>query len=253
MAENICGEYKRWVMSEEVNVREDILKLIQLQGIDSGIFDLEEQKNSFPKQIEEMDESLESKKGGMEESDAEVKSLKVSKNDKEIEMKAKEEKIAKHESELYQIKNNKEYQALVKEIGGIKADVSLLEEDILRLFDKIEDAQKMFENEKTIFDNEKQRVEEEKNKIKASEKELFQKIDGMKKEREEIINVISQETYNQYAVILKNRGRVALAKVNDGFCSACCMQLLPQVVNEAQIKKKITYCNYCARMIYADD
>ena len=240
-------------MTDEINMHEEILRLIKLQEIDSEIFDLEEQKNSFPEQIKEMDESLESKKGGMEESDAEVKSLKVSKNDKESEMRLKEEKIAKHESELYQIKNNKEYQALVKEIGGIKADVSLLEEDILKLFDEIEEAQKKLENEKTIFNNEKQRVEEEKNKIKASEKELLDKIDGMKKEHDEIVTAISPEIFKKYDAILKNRGRVALAKVNNGFCSACYMQLLPQVVNEAQMKKKITFCNYCARMIYADD
>ena len=240
-------------MTEELNMHEGILRLIKLQEIDSEIFDLEEQKNSFPQRILEMDESLESKKSGMEEAEVKLKFLKVAKNDKENEMKSREEKIVKHEGDLYQIKNNKEYQALLKEIGSIKADVSLFEEEIIKLFDEIEEAQNMFEKEKSTFDAEKQGIEEEKNKIKTEEKEISTKIDEKRKERDEIIKGISVEVFNKYSAILKNRGRIALAKVNNGFCGACYMQLLPQVVNDAQMKKKITYCNYCARMLYAED
>ena len=168
-------------------------------------------------------------------------------------MKSREEKVIKHEGDLYQIKNNKEYQALVKEIGNIKADVSLFEEEIIKLFDEIEEAQDLFEKEKRTFDSEKQEIENEKNRIKAEEKELLTKIDGKRKERDEIIKGISPEIFNKYSAILENRGRIALAKVNNGFCGACYMQLIPQVINEAQMKKKITYCNYCARMLYAED
>ena len=228
-------------MTEELNMHEGILRLIKLQEIDSEIFDLEEQKNSFPQRMLEMDESLESKKSGMEEAEVKLKFLKVAKNDKENEMKSREEKIVKHEGDLYQIKNNKEYQALLKEIGSIKADVSLFEEEIIKLFDEIEEAQNMFEKEKSTFDAEKQGIEEEKNKIKTEEKEISTKIDEKRKERDEIIKGISVEVFNKYSAILKNRGRIALAKVNNGFCGACYMQLLPQVVNDAQMKKKITY------------
>ena len=240
-------------MAEGADIREEIKKLIQLQELDTEIFDLQSKKETFPVRIKEMDDSLEAKRSGMKEAEDELKKTQLAKNAKETDMQAKEELIKKHDGELYQIKNNKEYQALQQEIDSIKADVSLLEEDLINLFDEIEKAQARCEEEKRIFEEEKQRIEKEKQNIKAEEKALSERLNELGAKRDDFVKTIDQGILGQYERILENRGRVALARINGEFCSECNIHLRPQTINEAKLKKKITCCESCARMLYAED
>ena len=240
-------------MAEVVDFKEQVKKLVQLQAIDSEIFDHTSQLDSFPIRLKEMDDSLEAKKGGMEAADAALKQIQVLKNEKEMEMQVKEEKIAKHESDLYQIKNNKEYQALQHEIDSIKADVSMVEEEIINLFDEIEKAKLKCEEEKKIFEQETQSVDKEKQVIKGEEAELAARISELTSKRDECASGIGSDVLSKYQRILEKRGRIALAMVKDQFCGACNMQLRPQVTNDAKLQKNLVFCENCGRMLYAED
>ena len=240
-------------MSDGIGIKNEIKKLIQLQEMDSHLFDLKSQLETFPERLNEMDESLEAKKGGMEEAEEDLKRLKVLKGEKETDMQAKEEKIKKHDGELYQIKNNKEYQALQQEIDSIKADVSLVEEEIIKLFDEIEAAQGRFEEEKKKFEEEREAVEEEKNVIKEEEKKFSSELSELKAKRDEFASSVSSEALGQYERILEKRGKTALAKVEGNFCSECNMQLRPQIINEAKLQKALVFCENCTRILYAEE
>ncbi len=240
-------------MPEQIDIKEEIKKLVQLQEMDSEIFDLRSQKEYFPVRLKEMDDSLEDKKTGMENAENALKSLQVSRSEKETDMQAKEEKIAKHEGELYQIKNNKEYQALQQEIDSIKADVSLIEEDIIMLLDEVEAAQARVEEEKKKFEVEKQSVESEKETIKAEEKQVDDRLKDLTARRGEFTKNIAPNVLSQYEKILENRGKTAIARIDGEFCGECNMTLRPQMINEAQLKKNLVFCESCSRILYAED
>ena len=236
-----------------MDYKEEIKKLIDLQNMDTEIYDLRTQLEVFPERIKEMDDSLDTKKGGIESADEALKVLQVSKNEKEMDMQSKEGKIQKHESELYLIKNNKEYTALQQEIDSIKADLSLVEEDIIKLFDDIEAAQGRCAEEKKIFEEETQQVEKEKQEIKSEEKQFTERLNSLVVKRSEAAGVIDKVLLSRYEAILVSRGRVALTKVNGEFCGVCNMHLRPQVINEAAKKKNIVVCENCSRMLYAEE
>jgi hypothetical protein len=239
-------------MPDTKDLKTEIGKLVQLQKIDSQIYDLESRKNTFPAKLEEMDRSLEEKTEGCKQAEENLKRLQVLKNEKETEMQASEEKIKKHESELYQIKNNKEYKALQQEIENIKADVSLLEEEIIGLFDEIESAASKLEEEKTLFEKEKASVEKEKNVIRSEEKELDKDISALKQQREQKVDEIKPPLLDLYKRILFHRGRTAMSRLSGEFCSECNMHLRPQVINEIRLRKKIVQCENCARILYVE-
>jgi len=248
------GQYNdRGEMEEDANIKEEIKKLIQLQELDAEIFDLQSKKETFPLRIKEMDDSLESKKSGMKNAEEELKKAQLSKNEKETDMQAKEELIKKHDGELYQIKSNKEYKALQQEIDSIKADVSLLEEDLINLFDEIEKAQARCGEEKKAFEEEKQKVEREKQNIRTEEKALSERLAELGVRRNEFVGTIDPDILGQYDRILKNRGRTALARIDEGFCSECNIHLRAQTINEVRLKKKIVHCENCARILYAEN
>ena len=75
--------------------KDELKKLIQLQQLDAEMYDLNARMDTFPVRIKEMDDSLEAKKTGMNEADKQLKELQVAKNERELEMKSKEENIKK--------------------------------------------------------------------------------------------------------------------------------------------------------------
>ncbi|MDD5634648.1 MAG: C4-type zinc ribbon domain-containing protein [Candidatus Omnitrophica bacterium] len=240
-------------MPAENNYKEQIGKLIGLQQVDSKIYDLASEKESFPERLSVFDQTLDQKKAGVKNSEEALKQLQVKKNEKDVDMQAKEEKIKKLQSNLYQIKNNKEYQAIQQEIDSIKADVSLIEEDIIALFDKIEQAQEAMAHEKHIFDEEKKKVETEKEKIKSEEKKIDSELAELKAERDKALEGVSDEILKRYDAILKNKGRTALAKLTGGICGECHMSLRSQVINDVKLRKNLIFCENCARILYDED
>ena len=240
-------------MTEIKADKEQILKLRELQTIDSEMFDVNSQLEEFPQKIKEMDDSLNLKTEGMKNAEDALKMLQVQKNEKEVEMKASEEKIAKHDGELYQIKNNNEYQALQKEIDSIKADVSIMEEEIINFFDEIEAAKKSLEDEKTKFATEKQQTEKEKQQISSEKRAIAEKIKVLEANRETILSEVRPEILSIYNRILENKGRVALADIQGECCGACNLQLRPQILDDAKLKKTIVLCENCSRILYAED
>jgi len=240
-------------MADNMNLKEQLHQLIALQTVDSEIYDLETQKKAFPEKIKMMDALLEEKTVGLKNAEDALKKLLVLKNEKENDMRSKEEKIAKYQTDLYQIKNNKEYKALQQEIESIKADVSLLEETLIQLFDDIEVANIKMKDEKKLFEDEKGRIDLEKNVIHKQESE----IDGKLKELESRMiasqNLVDESLLKMYKKILEHRGRAALSRINGEFCGECNMHLRPQVINCIQLHKEIIRCENCARILYADD
>jgi len=237
----------------DINLNEQIQKLINLQEVDSEIYDLQVEKESFPEKINELNDSLESKKTGMQQADEKVKQFQVAKSDKENDLKAGEERIIKHESELAQIKTNKEYKAMLEQIDSVKADISLLEEKILESYDEIEKAKSEFENEKKLFEEESNKNQKEINEIKAREKQLDERINELQTKRSEISSSVGDGLLKQYDRILQNRGRNALARIDGEFCSECNMRLRPQVINDVNLKKELVICENCSRILYTSE
>ncbi len=244
---------KRKSMTDKASYKEQLPKLIGLRGIDAEIFDLRSKKESFPVRIKELEDSVSSKKGSLGQAEDEYKRLQVSKNEKENEMQAKEEKIKKHEADLYQLKNNVEYKVKQDEIASVKADVSLIEDEIIRLFDEIEAAKGRVEKEKAVFEEEKKKIEREKQEIKAEEQELDKRLGELTAKRAEYTNDVTPELLAEYERILEKRGRVALARIAGEFCGECNMQLRPQVINDVKLRNNPVFCENCARMLYEEE
>ena len=237
-------------MTDKPSYKEQLPTLIALRDIDTEIFDLRSRKESFPVRINELESSLNSKKGSLGQAEEEYKRLQVTKNEKENDMQAKEEKIKKHETDLYQLKNNVEYKAMQDGIASIKADVSLIEDEIIRLFDEIEAAKAKIEKEKAVFEEEKKKIEQEKQRIKAEEQELDKRLNELTAKRTGCAKEVTPDLLAAYERILKNRGRVALARIEGEFCGECNMQLRPQVINDVKIRSNPVFCENCRRMLY---
>ncbi|MGB2705566.1 MAG: C4-type zinc ribbon domain-containing protein [Candidatus Omnitrophota bacterium] len=237
----------------EIAMIDTIKMLIELQELDSAIFDNKRLLDGIPERIKELDRILEEKSAKLKTLEEESKKLQVSHKEKEVELKTKEDTIKKHQAQLYQIKTNKEYAALEKEIGSAKADGSLLEEEIINLLDRIDEIKKNIAKERELLEEEKKKTDEEKKKIESEKKTSESEYNDLNSKRKEFTSKIDKAVLSKYERILHNKDGLAMVPIVDDACGGCNMNLPPQVINEAKLKKDLTVCGNCARILYAKD
>jgi len=119
-----------------MNLKEELVKIVQLQEVDSNIYSLKQEKDiKKPAQLESIKVEFEEKKNELSAFEEKIKATQLKKKEKEIELASKEENLRKSQGQLYQLKTNKEYQAKLTEIGSLKADISIEEDDLLKIMD----------------------------------------------------------------------------------------------------------------------
>ena len=237
----------------ETNIAEQIKLLVELQELDKEIYRLNDIVESAPEEVKRMESDLESKKSAMQSAEEEVKKLQTQHKEKEVDLGTKEASIKKYQGQLYQVKTNKEYASLEKEIAGIKADNSILEDEILKSFDNIETGQKKLAEEKKKFEEEKIKTDSEKIKIEQGKKAAQAEIEKFISQRKTFTEKVDKGILEKYERVLKNRsGNAVVPVVNEASCGGCNMNLPPQVVNEAKLKKDIVLCGNCARILYCE-
>ncbi|MBU4343124.1 MAG: hypothetical protein KKG21_03850 [Candidatus Omnitrophica bacterium] len=240
-------------MPQQKTIKDQIGLLIRLQVVDGEIYILNREKQDMPGHIKSIEESLENKKTGIKQAEQSLKNVQVKLKEKEISLQQKEENIKKLQNQLYQIKTNKEYAAMLKEIEGLKADNSLIEEEMLRLMDEIEVAKKKIAEEKELFKKEEGAAQKEKDRVDVRAKEIEARSKDLSWQRNEIVPNIDKQLLAKYERVLKNKDGLAIVRIENSACGGCHMNLPPQVVSESKLKEEIVTCGSCNRILYVDD
>ncbi len=238
---------------EHKSIKEQIGLLIGLQAIDSQIYALNKEKESMPGRIKSIDEMLESKKTSIKQAEDNLKAVQLKLKEKEGSLAQKEEHIKKLQGQLYALKTNKEYSAMTTEIEGIKADNSLLEEDILKFMDEIEIAKKKISEEKELFKTEEVKAVKEKEAIDLKVKEIDAALLELNEKRNDMAPSIEKQVIARYDKILKNKYGLAITHIENGSCGGCHMNLPPQVISEVKLRDNIVVCGSCLRILYIED
>lgn len=235
-----------------LDLKSQIQSLGQLQVVDSEIAGLRQEKEAKPQEIMVLEAGFEAEKKQV--TDAENLSLELQKQKKEeeLELATKEEGIKKFQTQLYQLKTNKEYQAMVKEIEGIKADASLMEDKILELMDKIDAAKANIEKEKQKLQEKEKEFNAQKNKIQARIKEIDERLTQLETQRSQIIPEVEPKIFSTYEKILANRNSLAIVEVKNNSCGGCNMYVPPQVINLIKMYERIIVCEVCNRILYIE-
>jgi predicted nucleic acid-binding Zn-ribbon protein len=240
-------------LEEARTIKEQISFLVELQVVDSEIYELNREKNQTPEKIKAIEDSLEAKKSGIKEAEERLKVLQLKLKDKEVSLQQKEEHIKKLQTQLYQIKTNKEYSAMLTEIEGIKADNSIEEEEIIKLMDEIDAAKRKIIEEKELFKEEDSDANKEKDKINTRLRDIDVRLSRLSTERQKIVPNVERQILARYERVLTNRDGLAMVKVEEGACGGCHMNLPPQVISDVKLREDIIVCGSCSRILYLDE
>ena len=236
-----------------IELRAQINSLVKLQGIDSEIYTLRSEKESKPQEIRTLEVSFEEKKQSLAKLEKTFLDLQKQRKDIELELASKEESIKKLQSQLYQLKTNKEYQAMLQQIADAKADASVAEDKILGLLDQADKIKNDIDSEKQRLHQEEKIVNEQKKKIEERIKEIDDRLAQLEAQRKQIMPEIDPKILTQYERILLNRDSLAIVSVRNNSCQGCNMFVPPQVINLIKMYERIITCEVCNRMLYIED
>lgn len=224
--------------------------LAELQKIDYEIHELRSDMAHIPVDRKANEAEFEKKKTSLKTAEEALKSAQLNQKKKEGDLAAAEEKVKKLSSQLYSLKSNKEYQAMEMEIKGLKADKSLIEDEILKSFDAVEAAKAKVAEERTALGVHEKSFNAKQAELAKKESELGAQVSALEDKRKTLSPSADPKLLAQYERILKSRDGLALVPVKNGSCGGCHNKLPAQLVNEVQMQDKIHICESCARILY---
>jgi uncharacterized protein len=240
-------------MPQPVNFEEQLKLLVELQGLDTHILRIERDIGSIPEELKKIEDAYKAKSAGLKKAEDDLKTLLLKKKEKEIDLETKETAIKKSQSQMYQVKTNKEYTAMETEISRMKADDSLIEEEIIKILDRIDEQNKVIAKEKEAFKAEEALFDSEKMKKAQETKKLEAEAAGFKAQRAELTAKVDKSVLAKYERLLSNRDGLAVVPIRKDSCQGCFRVVPPQVINEVQLKQSLVICDNCTRILYSDE
>ncbi len=235
------------------NLREQIKLLVELQGLDTRIFKLEDDFKSIPETIHRKEGEFTEKSVNLKKLEDDLKALLMKRKEKEGDLEAKEGAIKKYQQQLNQVKTNKEYTALKTEIERVKADNSLIEEAILNIFDEIDSGNKNISKEREFLKSEEVKLNEEKKRLSEEEERIKTELEDLKKQREGLCPKVDKNVLKKYERIVRSKDGLAVVTIVNDACQGCFRVLPPQAVNEVKMNEELRFCDNCARILYLEE
>lgn len=232
------------------HLKDQIRKLVELQVIDEEIFALKREARQKPAQVEELKAEFEAKKITLKGLDEKFKAVQLLQKERELDLKIKEEAIAKADASLGLLKTNKEYQARLIEIENLKADKSIVEEKILLGFDDLDAARKAMDIEKAAVAKAEQEFNARKKQVEDELAVIGDRLKVKESQRTRIAPEVRPDYLKRYERILNSKDGLGIVKVMDQSCGGCYMHLTQQVLNELKKFEDIITCDSCARILY---
>lgn len=245
--------YRRKDCMEKISIKDQTVKLVELQKFDSEIYQYKKTLEQSPRQLDDLEEHFKSKKRRLLEIEETLKTKQLERKEKEVDLKAKEDEIAKANGQLSQLKTNKEYKAKLTEIEGHKADQSVIEEKILLLFEAIDQLNSKLENEKKILEDEEKKYKDKKNHIEEEIRDIEEKIKILENKRKQSVSEIAPQLLSRYERILTGKEGLAIVPISKGSCTGCYMNVPAQQINEIKKHEDLVYCEMCARILYIEE
>jgi predicted nucleic acid-binding Zn-ribbon protein len=228
----------------------DFEKLIRLQQLDTEIKQMSLFLDGISPQVDSIDKKIEASSQVAGAAKDKMAASQKRRRELEAEVKDIKSQVAKYKRQLNEVKTNKEYTALLKEIEESQRTVDRLEEEFIADMLLEDDIQKEIREASQRFAAAKEKYTHEKDAIFQKKREMEEKSRRLNRIREELLPQIPPDQVSLYLKIFHNKGGIALSPVKDDFCALCHMRVRPQVLNELRDTRKLILCENCGRILF---
>ncbi len=234
----------------EMTIAEKLKALYDLQLVDTSIDKIRILRGELPLEVQDLEDEIEGLQTRVSKYDDDIAALDKSIAGKKNDIANAQELIKKYEGQQNNVRNNREYDSLSKEIEFQTLEIELCEKRI-REFTVLIDEKKVVIGESTSV------LDERKLDLDNKQKELEDIIDDTKKEESvmekksnNLEEIIEERLVTAYKKIRVNaRNGLAVVPVERDACGGCFNKIPPQRQLDIASRKKIIVCEYCGRIL----
>lgn len=231
-------------------MRDQLELLWEIQKIDLDLRQIREEQDRFPREMRRLDEKQSIEKERLQKEKEKIESLEKDRRQKESHLTAEIDRIKKAEGKMFEVKTNKEYQALLNEMEAIKTANSREEETILKILEEIDELRKGFSKKEKELAVAQEKIEAER---KTIQERMTQNDALLKKEmerREALSKQLESRLYGLYNTLMEKRQGIGVVTVRQETCQGCFVHIPPQMFIEVQKNKDLIRCPNCNRILY---
>lgn len=224
-----------------------------LQRVDSNLDELHELKGDLPHLVEVLEKKQQEKDALRTSLEATVKHANVRREEIDLEIVSTKENIEKYKEQQFQIKTNKQYDALTREIDSSQERVKALEKEMETIEGKAANAKKDLEALAPEIEELRKELKERQAELDHVNKEHEEEELKLKHERDKLIVRIDRADVKAYERIRKALGGKAVVGVRRNACGGCFKRVPPQVSVELRKNSRLMNCEHCGRLLVSDE
>ena len=231
-------------------MKEEILKLINLQAIDSEIAGFDHTIAHHQAIIAGREQSIADKQESIAAFRHKIELLNQKQRETKIEHDDAGARVKDRQNKMMQVQTSREHQALLKEIEESKKLQKETEERILQFLEQIEQLEKDAAELENQRQGEQQLLNEEIETVAKDVKRIESSKKSVVSQREKEAATLQPPYLKRYSMLLGRRDGLAVVAINDNVCQGCYMTLPPQQVIDIRKADKLHLCPTCQRILY---
>jgi len=238
----------------EIPVEDRLRALYSLQLVDSEIDKIKTLRGELPLEVQDLEDDiagLETRLGNFRD---EVTLLEKSVQKKHNEITDAETLIKKYEEQQKNVRNNREFDSLSKEIEYQNLEIELFNKKIKEFNVQIEEKNAVIAESEEALSERKSDLENKRSELDEIISDTQKEEEGLYKKLEKVQGIIEERLLTAYKRIRSNaRNGLAVVPVQRDACGGCFNQIPPQRQLDIRSRKKIIVCEYCGRILVHDE
>jgi predicted nucleic acid-binding Zn-ribbon protein len=227
--------------------------ILAIQSIDTRSDEVQREREEAPKEIRRLKDDLDLLGKSMEQDLANLEDLKKKRMSVESDLEEVELKLKKSKAKLNEVKSNKQYQAVLKEIEELKELTDRKEEVVINWMEEIELQEKECADNNKRWERLRKEYEAEEKRFTRRMKELDEEVESLEEQRLKLCQEVDNQLLNRYTALRVHLRNQVVVSVIDAVCQGCHLGIPPQQYNDLIRDDSLQSCPNCNRIIYFDE
>lgn len=239
---------------KSVPISEKLKALYELQVVASEIDKIKMLRGELPLEVQDLEDDITGLKTRVSNYEDDIKNLETSITNRRAAIKESEGLIVKYTEQQNNVRNNREYDSLNKEIEFQKLEIELSEKRIREFTVELATKKESIASSRIQLEEREEDLNRKKKELDEITSETKIEEEKLKGKADKIEDMIESRLLTAFKRIRKNaRNGLAVVTVQRDACGGCFNKIPPQRQMDIANRKKIIVCEYCGRILVDKD
>lgn len=234
----------------DLSVEEKLKALYRLQTTLSGIDEKRALRGELPLEVQDLEDEIAGLTTRMEKIKTDIDEFKKAITQKKADITSAESSVERYKKQLDEVKNNREYDTLTKEIEFQSLEIQLCNKKIKEALIKVEEKNADLAEADELIKDRTAALKEKKEELDEIMQETRDEEEKLKNKASELEGTIEPRLLSSFKRIRKNsRNGLGIVYVQRDACGGCFNKIPPQRQLDIKMHKKVIVCEYCGRIM----